>query len=101
MKNALAVRFLGTGDAFASGGRFQTCIMLETNQERVLLDCGASSLIPIKRAGIDPNEISLVLITHLHGDHFGGLPFLVLDGQEKRALLDGLAKVNQGLVKAR
>jgi ribonuclease BN (tRNA processing enzyme) len=55
--------------------------MLESDQDRVLVDCGASSLIPIKRAGIDPNEIALVLVTHLHGDHFGGLPFLILDGQ--------------------
>jgi ribonuclease BN (tRNA processing enzyme) len=51
---------------------------------RCLVDCGASSLIALKRAAIDPNEIDTILITHLHGDHFGGLPFLVLDGQFSR-----------------
>jgi ribonuclease BN (tRNA processing enzyme) len=30
---------------------------------------------------VNPNDIDAVLITHLHGDHFGGIPFLVLDGQ--------------------
>jgi len=48
------------------------------------VDCGASSLIALKRAAIDPNEIDTILVSHLHGDHFGGIPFLVLDGQFSR-----------------
>ena len=78
------MRFLGSGDAFGSGGRLQTCIVLESAGSRCLVDCGASSLIALKRAGIDPNEIDTVLITHLHGDHFGGVPFFLLDGQFSR-----------------
>jgi ribonuclease BN (tRNA processing enzyme) len=77
----LRIRFLGSGDAFGSGGRLQTCILAESNGHLLLVDCGASSLIALKGAGVDPNEIDAVLISHLHGDHFGGLPFLVLDGQ--------------------
>jgi len=38
----------------------------------------------MKRAGLDPSEIGCVLLTHLHGDHFGGMPFLILDGQFSR-----------------
>jgi len=75
------VLFLGSGDAFASGGRMQTCILLESDAGSWLLDCGASSLIALKRAGVTPNDLDAILITHLHGDHFGGVPFLVLDGQ--------------------
>src|SRR5262245_28338086 len=75
------LRFLGSGDAFGSGGRFQTCLHLSGPSEPVLVDCGASSLIALKRAGLDPSEIGHVLVTHLHGDHFGGLSFLILDGQ--------------------
>jgi ribonuclease BN (tRNA processing enzyme) len=45
------------------------------------VDCGASSLIVIRRFGVDPNTLRTVLISHLHGDHFGGLPFLLLDAQ--------------------
>jgi ribonuclease BN (tRNA processing enzyme) len=77
------VRFVGCGDAFGSGGRFQACILLRApgHSGDVLLDCGASSLIALKQQHQDPNRIGLVLVSHLHGDHFGGLPFLVLDGQ--------------------
>lgn len=79
---ALTVTFAGSGDAFGSGGRYQACIHLRPAEgSPVLLDCGATSLPALKRLGLDPGEISAVFVSHLHGDHFGGLPFLILDGQ--------------------
>ncbi|HKA91971.1 MAG TPA: MBL fold metallo-hydrolase [Haliangiales bacterium] len=77
----MRIVFLGSGDAFGSGGRFQTCMLVETTATRFLIDCGASSLIAMKRLGISPNGIETIIISHLHGDHFGGLPFLILDAQ--------------------
>jgi ribonuclease BN (tRNA processing enzyme) len=73
--------FVGSGDAFASGGRFQPCLLLDGGAEPLLLDCGASSLIALKRLCVDPSDIGWIALTHLHGDHFGGLPWLILDGQ--------------------
>ena len=70
---------LGCGDAFGSGGRFQTSFLIDLDQMRLLLDCGATTLVALKRASIEPATIDLILISHLHGDHFGGLPFLLLD----------------------
>jgi ribonuclease BN (tRNA processing enzyme) len=55
---------------------------------RVLVDCGATSLTALRQQEFDPNEIDTVVITHLHGDHFGGLPFIVLDGQFRRRTRD-------------
>jgi ribonuclease BN (tRNA processing enzyme) len=78
------VQFLGSGDAFGSGGRFQACFMLRGTDGHVLIDCGASSLIAMKRTGVDPSEIGWVLVSHLHVDHCGGVPFLILDGQFSR-----------------
>lgn len=75
---------MGSGDAFGSGGRFQTCIRLQAAGRTALVDCGATSLTAMKAQGIDPGEIDAVVISHLHGDHFGGLPFLILDGQFTR-----------------
>ena len=80
----MKVRFLGSGDAFGSGGRFQTCIHLESSATQTLVDCGASSLIAMRRFGVDPPAIDTVILSHLHGDHFGGVPFLILDGQFTR-----------------
>jgi ribonuclease BN (tRNA processing enzyme) len=79
----MQVMFVGSGDAFGNGGRFQACILLRTpgHADDVLLDCGASSLVALKQQRHDPAKIGLVLVSHLHGDHFGGVPFLVLDGQ--------------------
>jgi ribonuclease BN (tRNA processing enzyme) len=77
----MKLTFLGSGDAFGSGGRFNTCFLLESGAKRILVDCGASSMIAIRKFGIDPATIDAVLVTHLHGDHFGGLPFFLLDAQ--------------------
>ena len=46
-----------------------------------LIDCGTTVLIAMRRFGIDPNSIDMMLLSHLHGDHFGGLPFFLLDAQ--------------------
>lgn len=80
----MQLRFVGCGDAFGSGGRFNTCFHVTGERVNVLIDCGATSLPALKRQEIDRNDIDLVLITHFHGDHFGGLPFLLLDAQFSR-----------------
>ncbi|HZA88711.1 MAG TPA: MBL fold metallo-hydrolase [Solirubrobacterales bacterium] len=78
---SVRVTFLGSGDAFGSGGRMNACFLVEADETRFLIDCGASSLIAMHRHGIDPNDVDSILLSHLHGDHFGGIPFLVLDSQ--------------------
>jgi ribonuclease BN (tRNA processing enzyme) len=73
------VRFLGTGTPIGLRGLHQSCILVETRGHRVLVDCGMTALASLGRIGIDPAEIDAVVISHLHGDHFGGLPLLLLD----------------------
>jgi ribonuclease BN (tRNA processing enzyme) len=77
----MELTFLGSGDAFGSGGRFQTCFHVRDQKGAFLVDCGASAMIAIRKFAIDPNAIRAILITHLHGDHFGGVPFFILDAQ--------------------
>jgi ribonuclease BN (tRNA processing enzyme) len=72
---------VGCGDAFGSGGRFNTCFFLETAKGTLLVDFGASSLVALKARGLDANRADGIVLSHLHGDHFGGLPFLLLDAQ--------------------
>ena len=90
----MRLTIVGSGDAFGSGGRFNTCFFLETAKATLLVDCGASALPALKALAIDPNRIDGVVLSHLHGDHFGGLPFFLLDGQflsrrEKPLLIAG------------
>ncbi len=80
----MRVRFVGSGDAFGSGGRWQTCIQVTAAEQTLLVDCGATSLVALKAQRLDPNAVDAVVVSHLHGDHFGGLPFLILDGQFSR-----------------
>lgn len=80
----MQLRFVGCGDAFGSGGRFNTCFHVTGERVNVLIDCGASSLPALRRQDVARGDIDLVLITHFHGDHFGGLPFLLLDAQFSR-----------------
>jgi ribonuclease BN (tRNA processing enzyme) len=77
----MRLTIIGSGDAFGSGGRHNTCFHLEAGGRTVLIDCGASAPVALRAQGVDPNTIDAVILSHLHGDHFGGIPFLMLDGQ--------------------
>ena len=77
----MRIQFAGSGDAFGSGGRRQTCIHLTDGDQAMLVDCGTTILTGLKACGLDVNSISAIAVSHLHGDHFGGIPFLILDGQ--------------------
>lgn len=77
----MELTFIGSGDAFGSGGRFNTCFLVRGRERRFLIDCGATSLIALKRAAVDLDALDGVVLSHLHGDHFGGLPLLLLDAQ--------------------
>jgi ribonuclease BN (tRNA processing enzyme) len=84
MTGPVQLVFLGCGDAFAAGGRLNTCFYVEAPSSRFLIDCGASSLAAMHRYGITSDAIDAVFISHFHGDHYGGLPFLFLDAAKQR-----------------
>jgi ribonuclease BN (tRNA processing enzyme) len=78
-KSSVRLRFLGTGTPMGLVGLHQACVLVETHGHKLLLDCGMTALASLGRAGIDAAEIDAVIISHLHGDHFGGLAPLLLD----------------------
>jgi len=75
----MRLHILGCGDAFGSGGRQQSAYLVETSDRLFLLDCGPTALLAMKRAGFDPRLLDAIIISHLHGDHFAGVPFFFVD----------------------
>lgn len=75
----LEIRFLGTGDAFGSGGRLQTSTLIRSGEGSLLVDCGPSALAALRGQGLEPGGVDAIALTHLHGDHFAGVPFLLMD----------------------
>lgn len=75
----MRLTIVGCGDAFGSGGRLQSCYHVAAAAGTFLIDCGASALIGLRRQGLDPNGIQSVFLSHLHGDHFAGLVWFLLD----------------------
>ncbi len=75
----MQLTILGSGDAFSSGGRLSSCYALNSGDSNILLDCGPSVLVGLKQANLHGNAFSHIFISHLHGDHFAGLPFFLID----------------------
>ncbi|MCC6848000.1 MAG: MBL fold metallo-hydrolase [Deltaproteobacteria bacterium] len=80
----LEVTVLGSSDAFCSGGHPHATYLVETRRATFLVDCGPTVLLALKRYGIDTARVDFVVISHMHGDHFGGLPFLLLESIYER-----------------
>jgi ribonuclease BN (tRNA processing enzyme) len=75
----VSVTVLGSGDAFATAGRSQSGYLVRAGDTGILMDAGPDLLGSLKRKNIDPADIDMVVISHLHGDHYGGIPFLILE----------------------
>lgn len=75
----MRITVLGAGDAFSSGGKRQSGYFVEVGGTGFLLDCGTTTLLALKAVGIAAEQVDFVVISHLHGDHFGGLSFLFLE----------------------
>ncbi len=69
--------FLGTSDAIPSAERNHTSILLEYKDENILIDCGEGTQRQFRKAELNPNKITRILITHWHGDHTLGIPGLL------------------------
>ena len=69
--------FLGTSGSVPSAVRDTTSIVVVVPEGSLLIDCGGSPVQKLRRAGVDPQALVSVVITHIHPDHSYGLPALV------------------------
>ncbi len=104
----MRVTFLGTGSAMPTGERFQTGLLLERDDRRLLVDCGSGALHGLARTSAGYEGVSSVLLTHHHLDHVADLLPLMkarwLAGEEHleiagprgtKSLVDGLLDVHE------
>ena len=75
----MELTFLGTADAFNSAGRGNSCYWIDDAQGSYVVDFGPTALLQCRRLGLDPGRLDVVYLTHLHGDHIGGLALLYID----------------------
>lgn len=97
----MEIQFLGCGDAFFSGARNQTCFLVDLDGFRFLIDCGATALQSLKKNEISIDRLDAIILSHFHGDHFGGLPYLILEAQYQNARSRPLTIMGPAGVEAR
>lgn len=82
---------VGSADAFNAAGRGHSCYWVEGLCSRpVMIDFGATALMGLGQRGLDPRRLGGIALTHFHGDHTGGLPFLMIDGMYNRPRREAL-----------
>lgn len=72
------VTVLGSGDAFSAAGRHQAAYIIESPESTLLLDCGSTILASLNGRRLSAAPVDMIFLSHLHGDHIAGLPFLFL-----------------------
>jgi ribonuclease Z len=92
---------LGTSSGKPTLRRNVSALAVVGEGEWWLFDCGEATQTQIARAGISPQKLAGVFISHLHGDHFNGLPGLLstmsLDQREKELTLVGPTGIDEYL----
>ena len=92
---------LGTSSGKPTIKRNVSALAVAREAEWLLFDCGEGAQTQITRAGLSPNRLVAVFITHLHGDHFNGLPGLLstmgLDRRTRQLTLAGPPGVREYL----
>jgi ribonuclease BN (tRNA processing enzyme) len=68
---------VGTGTVAPSAHRTAACHWVSRGDLRILLDCGSGALHRLAQFGLPWQQITHVVLTHFHPDHFGELPMLV------------------------
>ena len=78
----MIITLLGTGTPNLDNDRWGPSTLIQAGKYIILFDCGRGTLLRIKQAGVNPNLVSKIFLTHLHSDHSVGIPDLWLTGWE-------------------
>ncbi len=67
---------IGSGNAFLPNGRLHSLSLIDSS---ILIDVPPTALLSLRKIGVSPSDVHTIFITHLHGDHVFGFPFLILE----------------------
>lgn len=71
------IHFIGTAAAVPSKERAMPCVAVKSGPDMVLFDCGEGTQRQLMLSRFSFMKVKAVLVTHMHGDHFYGLPGLM------------------------
>ena len=71
------VTILGNNSALPAYNRHPTAQIITLNDHLFLLDCGEGTQMQMNLYKIRRSRINHIFISHLHGDHYFGLPGLI------------------------
>lgn len=80
-QSPITITCLGHGGAFADQSVGNTAYLVDFEDLRILVDCGGTVPEVLKEFDIDPGSLSVIMLTHLHGDHAAGLERLLYHRQ--------------------
>ena len=90
---SFSVRILGSGSAVPTARRNPTSQYIQCSSRHILIDCGEGTQLQMRKFGVKFQKLDIILISHLHGDHYFGLMGLLstmhLLGRLKELLIFG------------
>ena len=72
------VTILGNNSALPAYERHPTAQVVTLDEHLFLIDCGEGTQMQLSKYKIRRSRINHIFISHLHGDHYFGLPGLLL-----------------------
>jgi ribonuclease Z len=69
---------LGTANAVPDEKHYNTHMAIQSRQNVILIDCPGNPILRLQRAGIEPNSLTDLIVTHFHPDHTNGIPLLLM-----------------------
>jgi ribonuclease Z len=94
---------MGSANAIPTRERDNTYLTLHTDEKHVLIDCGSNAWVRLMNAGMTPDQLTDIIITHFHPDHVAGLPLLLMDlwlqGRKSPLVIHGLRETTSRIKK--